>query len=239
MADASRDNKSGDAAATSQSSTQRQRIIELAKLFTRLGFTAFGGPVAHIAMIEDEVVVRRRWIDRQHFLDLVASVNFIPGPNSTELVILLGLLRGGYPGLMVAGFCFILPAMLIILPLGWLYVSYGAVPTALPILSGIGAVVAAIVAVATIRLMRTALRTGARAFSARTGRSRAGGRLRLAQFLVQHTAARIEVAGCCAAADRLRAGGRGRDGAFLLESRGHAFWQRLRAGQLFAERAGG
>src|SRR5882672_457410 len=90
-------------------SSHRARVGEVAKLFTRLGFTAFGGPAAHVAMIEDEVVVRRRWIDRQHFLDLVASVNFIPGPNSTELAIHLGLLRAGWLGLLTAGICFITP----------------------------------------------------------------------------------------------------------------------------------
>jgi chromate transporter len=136
------------------------RIRELAKLFTRLGFTAFGGPAAHIAMIEDEVVSRRGWLDRQHLLDLIASINFMPGPNSTQLVMMLGLLRGGYPGLVVAGTCFILPAMLIILPLAWVYTDYGALAAAVPILSGIGAVVAAIVAVVTIRLARSAVRSG-------------------------------------------------------------------------------
>jgi len=143
----------------SHEATRADRVIELAKLLARLGFTAFGGPAAHIAMIEDEVVVRRRWIDREHFLDLVASVNFIPGPNSTQLVMLLGLLRGGFLGLVVAGCCFIIPAVLIILPLAWLYVSYGTVPTVLPILRGIGAVVAAVVAVVAIRLLRSTMRS--------------------------------------------------------------------------------
>jgi chromate transporter len=147
-----------DAPIDAPATNRPTRIGELAQLFTRLGFTAFGGPAAHIAMIEDEVVTRRRWLDRQHFLDLVASINFIPGPNSTQLVMMLGLLRGGYRGLLVAGACFIVPAMLIILPLAWLYTSYGTLPTAFPILSGIGAVVAAIVAVITLRLLRSAVR---------------------------------------------------------------------------------
>src|SRR3954451_10670044 len=103
-------------------SPHRRPLVEVALLFTRLGFTAFGGPQAHVAMMEDEVVRRRRWLDREHFLDLVATLNFIPGPNSTELAIHLGLIRAGLPGLMVAGFCFITPAVLIILPLAWLYV---------------------------------------------------------------------------------------------------------------------
>src|SRR5947208_9171681 len=109
-------------------SDQRARLREVARLFTRLGFTAFGGPAAHVAMMEDEVVNRRRWIDRQHFLDLVAAVNFVPGPNSTELAIHLGLIRAGWRGLLVAGACFIFPAVLIILPLAWLYVTYGTLP---------------------------------------------------------------------------------------------------------------
>ena len=104
------------------------RLGEVAGLFLRLGFTAFGGPAAHIALMEDEVVNRRKWIDRQQFLDLVAAVNFIPGPNSTEMAIHLGMLRAGWKGLIVAGICFITPAMLIILPIGWLYVHYSSLP---------------------------------------------------------------------------------------------------------------
>ena len=84
---------------------QEHPVTEVAKLFARLGFTAFGGPAAHIAMIEHEVVVRRKWIDRQHFLDMVAAVNFVPGPNSTELAIHLGAIRAGFPlGAQVAGY---------------------------------------------------------------------------------------------------------------------------------------
>src|SRR5205823_11341659 len=104
--------------------TTMGELGEVARLFLRLGFTAFGGPAAHIALMEDEVVNRRKWIDRQQFLDLVAAVDFIPGPNSTEMAIHLGFLRAGWKGLIVAGVCFIVPAMLIILPIGWLYVHY-------------------------------------------------------------------------------------------------------------------
>src|SRR3954447_26408677 len=122
------------------------RLRELALLFTRLGFTAFGGPAGHLAMMEDEVVRRRGWIARRHFLDLVGTLNFIPGPNSTELAIHLGLIRGGLRGLVVAGVCFITPAMLIILPLAWAYVRFGNRPD-LPAVRGamesIGAVVVA------------------------------------------------------------------------------------------------
>src|SRR5687768_15498991 len=128
------------------------RLREVALLFTRLGFTAFGGPAAHVALMEDEVVRRRGWLDRQHFLDLVAAINFVPGPNSTELAIHLGLIRAGRAGLVVAGLCFIVPAVLIILPLAWVYCAYGTGPNALPrvagMMSAIGACVLAIIAAA-------------------------------------------------------------------------------------------
>src|SRR5688500_8521224 len=114
-----------------------RRLREVALLFLRLGFTAFGGPAAHVAMMEDEVVTRRKWLDRQHFLDLVAAINFVPGPNSTELAIHLGLIRAGYAGLLVAGVCFITPAVLIILPLAFIYVRSGRLPQIEAAMSGI------------------------------------------------------------------------------------------------------
>jgi chromate transporter len=135
-------------------------IVELAGLFLRLGFTAFGGPAAHVALMESEIVARRKWLDRQHFLDLVAAVNFIPGPNSTELAIHVGQLRAGFRGLVVAGICFIAPAVLIILPIAWAYVKWGSLPEAGPALRAIGAAVAAIVVFATIRFAQTALKDG-------------------------------------------------------------------------------
>src|SRR6202171_6652938 len=100
-------------------------LKDLALLFLRLGTIAFGGPAAHIAMMEDEVVRRRGWISHGAFLDMVGACNLIPGPNSTELAIHIGHRRAGWPGLIVAGVCFIVPAMLIVLGLGWAYVSYG------------------------------------------------------------------------------------------------------------------
>src|SRR5439155_7345877 len=99
---------------------KRSPLVEVMLFFTRLGFTAFGGPPVHVAMMEAELVHRRKWIDRQHFLDILAAVNFIPGPNSTETAIHLGLIRAGIPGLIAAGVCFITPAMVIILPIAWL-----------------------------------------------------------------------------------------------------------------------
>ena len=140
----------------------RSRLGEVALLFLRLGFTAFGGPAAHVAMMEDEVVNRRRWVDRQHFLDLVAAINFVPGPNSTELAIHLGLIRAGRAGLFVAGFCFIVPAVIIILPLAWAYCAYGTGPNALPrvggMMSAIGAAVLGIIVAALWRFAKTGIR---------------------------------------------------------------------------------
>lgn len=133
------------------------RLREVALLFTRLRFTAFGGPAAHVALMEDEVVRRRGWLDRRHFLDLVSAINFIPGPNSTELAIHLGWLRAGLPGLVVAGVCFILPAVLIILPIAWAYARFGAVPRVQHVLLSIDAAVIAILLVTVWRLARTAL----------------------------------------------------------------------------------
>jgi chromate transporter len=135
-----------------------RRLREVAALFLRLGFTAFGGPAAHVALMEDEVVTRRAWIDRRRFLDLVALVNFVPGPNSTELAIHLGLLRAGFRGLVAAGVCFITPAVLIILPLAFAYVRYGEMPRLQVILRDINAGLIAVLAVATYRFARTSVR---------------------------------------------------------------------------------
>ena len=134
------------------------RLAEVTRLFLKLGFTAFGGPAAHVALMEEEVVNRRGWLDRQHFLDMVAAVNFIPGPNSTELAIHIGFVRAGWKGLIVAGVCFIVPAMLIVLPLAWCYVTYGATPAVGQALVGIKACMVAIVAVALWRFARTGIK---------------------------------------------------------------------------------
>src|SRR3954447_7249539 len=134
------------------------RLGEVARLFLKLGFTAFGGPAAHVALMEEEVVNRRGWMDRQHFLDMVSAINFIPGPNSTELAIHIGLVRAGWRGLIVAGVCFIVPAMMIVLPLAWCYVTYGATPAVGQALVGIKACMVAIVAVAMWRFARTGIK---------------------------------------------------------------------------------
>jgi chromate transporter len=134
-------------------------LAELARLFTRLGATAFGGPAAHIAMMHDEVVVRRQWLTREEFLDLLGAVNLIPGPNSTELAIHIGHRRAGWPGLFVAGACFILPAVAIVMVCAWAYVTYGTLPQASGLLYGIKPVIIAIVLRALWDLGRTALKT--------------------------------------------------------------------------------
>ena len=149
-----------DAALPPPTSPSRGRGLgELARLFLRLGITAFGGPAAHIAMMEDEVVVRRRWLTRQEFLDLLGATNLIPGPNSTEMAIHVGHRRGGFPGLLVAGSCFILPAALIVGVIAWAYVRFGKLPQAEGILYGVKPVVIAVVVQALWRLGRSAVKT--------------------------------------------------------------------------------
>ncbi|TMQ73067.1 MAG: chromate transporter, partial [Candidatus Eisenbacteria bacterium] len=108
--------------------SRRARLGEIATLFLTLGTTAYGGPAAHIALMEHEVVRRRGWLSREEFLDLLAATNLIPGPNSTELAIHVGQRRAGGPGLLVAGACFILPAALLTLLAAWAYVRFGSLP---------------------------------------------------------------------------------------------------------------
>jgi chromate transporter len=134
-------------------------VRELALLFLRLGATAFGGPAAHIAMMEDEVVRRRGWLTREELLDLLSAANLIPGPNSTELAIHIGYRRNGWPGLLVAGACFILPAALIVTCIAWLYVRYAKLPQAEAVLYGVKPVIIAIVAQALWRLGKTAMKS--------------------------------------------------------------------------------
>jgi chromate transporter len=136
-------------------------LRELALLFLRLGVTAFGGPAAHIAMMEDEVVRRRHWLTRAQFLDLLGATNLIPGPNSTEMAIHIGRQRGGWPGLAVAGVCFIVPASVITLALAWAYVHFGARPQAAGLLYGVKPVIIAVVIQALWGLSRAAVKTAA------------------------------------------------------------------------------
>lgn len=138
----------------------RTPLGELALLFLRLGTIAFGGPAAHIAMMEDEVVHRRRWLTRAEFLDLLGATNLIPGPNSTELAIHIGHRRAGWAGLVVAGSCFILPAFCIVMAIAWAYVRFGSLPETTALLYGVKPVVLAVVVQALWRLGKSALKTG-------------------------------------------------------------------------------
>jgi chromate transporter len=132
---------------------------EIATVFLKLGTIAFGGPAAHIAMMEEEVVVRRKWLTRQEFLDYLGATNLIPGPNSTELAIHIGHLCGGPIGLMIAGICFILPAALIVTAIAYLYVGFGQLPTAANVLYALKPVVIAVVVQALMRLSRAAVKS--------------------------------------------------------------------------------
>lgn len=135
------------------------RLGELAKLFFKLGVIGFGGPAAHIAMMESEVVKRRQWLTREHFLDLIGATNLIPGPNSTEMAIHVGYIYAGWLGLMVSGVCFILPAVLITAGLAWFYVTYGTMPQVAPLLYGIKPAVLGIILDALWRLGKKAVKT--------------------------------------------------------------------------------
>jgi len=123
----------------------RRPLGELAKLFLRLGATAFGGPAAHIGMMHDEVVKRRKWMSDEQFLDLIGATNLIPGPNSTEMAMHIGFLRAGWRGLIIGGLSFMAPAALIVLILSWAYVRFGGTPQASWLLYGVKPVVIAII----------------------------------------------------------------------------------------------
>jgi chromate transporter len=148
----------GDAEVEQPERSQGGSLWEVAAVFLRLGCTAFGGPVAHMAMMRREMVDQRCWLSEQEFLDLFGAANLIPGPSSTELAILLGYRRAGWRALILAGVLFILPAMLLVYAFAWAYVRYGTLPAAAHLLYGIKPVVIAIVALALWRLRRTALK---------------------------------------------------------------------------------
>ena len=137
----------------------RTSLRELAGLFLKLGTIGFGGPAAHIAMMRDEVVRRRRWESDDEFLDIVGATNIIPGPASTELAIHLGARRAGWRGLVVAGVCFIVPAFVIVLALAWLYERYGTDPAAVDLRYGILPVIIAVIGQALWGLGRTAVKS--------------------------------------------------------------------------------
>ena len=137
---------------------EKTNLKELAGLFTRLGLTAFGGPTAHIAMMQKEVVEKRKWMDHQHFLDLIGATNLIPGPNSTEMAIHIGHERSGWKGLLVAGCCFILPAVFITAVIAWLYKMYGQLPVVRPFVYGIKPAIIAIILAAVFPLAQKSLK---------------------------------------------------------------------------------
>lgn len=140
---------------------QGKRLAEVAKLFFKLGCIGFGGPAVHIAMMEQEVVRRRQWMSQEHFLDLVGATNLIPGPNSTEMTMHCGHERAGWKGLVVAGLCFILPAVVITAALGWAYRQYGSLPAVAPFLYGIKPAIIAVILSTLYALGKKAFKTGA------------------------------------------------------------------------------
>jgi len=150
-------------------SARNTSLREITFLFLKLGSLAFGGPAAHIAMMEAEVVRRRRWLSREEFLDLLGATNLIAGPNSTELAIHIGHRQAGWAGLLVAGSCFILPAVFIVSAFAWAYVRYGSLPEIAGILYGVKPVIIAIVLQALWGLGRSALKTRFLGIVAATG----------------------------------------------------------------------
>lgn len=134
-------------------------LKDIAKLFLKLGVIGFGGPAAHIAMMQDEVVTKRKWLTEQHFLDLIGATNLIPGPNSTEMAIHIGHEKAGWKGLIVAGLCFILPAVLITGIFAWLYKLYGQLPEVQPFVYGIKPAIIAIILGAVYPLAKKSLKS--------------------------------------------------------------------------------
>lgn len=138
---------------------QKISIRAIAKLFLKLGFIGFGGPAAHIAMMQQEVVVKRKWLSEQHFLDLLGATNLIPGPNSTEMAIHIGYDKGGWKGLLTAGLCFILPAVFITGIFAVLYHNYGQLPKVQPFIYGIKPAIVAVIIGAVYPLAKKSLKS--------------------------------------------------------------------------------
>src|ERR1700759_5120641 len=137
---------------------EKTSLKELAALFIRLGLTAFGGPAAHIAMMQKEVVDKRHWMDHQHFMDLIGATNLIPGPNSTEMAIHIGQSRAGWKGLLMAGICFIGPAVVITAIIAWLYQQYGQLPQVSAFIFGIKPAIIPVILAAGLPLAKKALK---------------------------------------------------------------------------------
>jgi len=139
-------------------STQTVTKKELVRVFLYLGCFGFGGPAAHIAMMRNEVVVKRGWMTEDRFVDLIGITNLLPGPNSTEMAMHVGLEKGGWKGLLIAGFCFITPAVLITSIVAYTYALYGALPQLQPVIGGIRAALVAVVLVLMVHLLRTQIK---------------------------------------------------------------------------------
>lgn len=137
----------------------RASLKDIAKLFLKLGVIGFGGPAAHIAMMQDEVVAKRKWLSEQHFLDLIGATNLIPGPNSTEMAIHIGREKAGWKGLVVAGICFILPAVIITGIFAWLYKQYGQLPEVQPFVYGITPAIVAVILAAVYPLAKKSVKS--------------------------------------------------------------------------------
>jgi chromate transporter len=144
--------------------SEKNKLKVIAQLFFKLGCISFGGPAAHIAMMEDEVVKKRKWMTHDHFLDLIGATNLIPGPNSTEMTMHCGFERGGWKGLFVAGISFIFPAVVITAFFAWLYQQYGQLPEVEPFIYGIKPAVISIILMAAYRLGKKAIKNVELAF---------------------------------------------------------------------------
>lgn len=143
--------------------TQKKNLKEIAQLFFKLGCIAFGGPAAHISMMEDEVVHKRKWMTHEHFMDIIGVTNLIPGPNSTEITMHCGNERAGWKGLITAGVSFIFPAVTITSVFAWLYLTYGQLPAVEPYIYGIKPAVISIIIIAALRLGKKAVKNKAMA----------------------------------------------------------------------------
>lgn len=137
---------------------KNNHYLEIFQVFLKLGFTAFGGPAAHVSMMEHEIVEKRKWLDKEKFIDMFGLTSLIPGPNSTEMAIFLGYERGGFIGLMIAGVSFIAPALIMVMIFTHLYVTYGSIPAVTNILDGIKPVVIAIILNALLKLVPTVIK---------------------------------------------------------------------------------
>ncbi|MDM1352015.1 chromate efflux transporter [Myroides marinus] len=138
---------------------EKVHLKELAKVFSKLGIIGFGGPAAHIAMMREEVVVKKQWMDEQHFLDLLGATNLIPGPNSTEMAIHIGYDKAGWKGLIIAGLCFILPAIFITGILAYFYKTYGQLPQVQPFIYGIKPAIIAVIIGAIFPLAKKSIKS--------------------------------------------------------------------------------